>query len=356
MVAPLCAAILATACVSEEVIDDPLKAALEEESLVLEQKPIVIPLAGRGSGVSPVLDRFYTSVLDQMREAYNDRDLAGLRTLLAAHRHPRAPGWAQDMMGQFESLTSGLLFEAHMRTKGVLEDPASTDGIAGAAVPLGAPFVLRFKMAGSSEGLPPELDGFVLGGESSRHPSSLRITFRITDVDGFGSKTRWICNEDVVLPEALVFGQGDVILPFAIEAGGGDSVMREFDVVVSLLPGYITKGDKQVPYQILVCASGKFVFYPNGVAVIRAEPLKTLRNAMRKGDRDHFPHVYLAIHFMADDEVDAATSLLMEWVRVGNDQQSTVAMSSLSRMTDLDIAVGDRRGWLQWYQRFGRGR
>ena len=93
----------------------------------------------------------------------------------------------------------------------------------------------------------------------------------------------------------------------------------------------------------------------SGVESIRRAPRVTLLSAMELGDVDHYPHVFLAAHFMSEQYVEEALTALMGWVRLGNQGQQRVAMAALAVLADTKIEVGDRRRWLDWWQRRNKG-
>jgi hypothetical protein len=90
--------------------------------------------------------------------------------------------------------------------------------------------------------------------------------------------------------------------------------------------------------------------YPQGFEVVRERPLAELRQALRPLAPAQFARVWLAAHFLPSSERDTALELLMEPVRFGRDDQAQVAMAALQLLTGAAVPVGDRDGWLAWWQ------
>lgn len=346
IVAGLCAFVAfvllgaSSSCVTTAVEDDP----------VLSATPVVIEVPEAPTGTDRTLVEFYDSVLAQLHEAHQDRDQPRLQALIETYLRAGVPEWARKRLVGFRALALGLQFELHCEQRAEFAVPPPAAAIPGSVEApsrdsIGVPldYVLT---------LPPPPDGpWRLGGRADRDPVSFRLALVIREHFVDGSQKKIEDAEVVHLDHALVFDVEPLQLPVRLDLGDSEAVRRDVDIQVELLPGYVTVGDERAPIRRTVIASGRAVQWPPGHEVIRTSPLKTLVNAMKLGDREHFKHVRLAAEFASDAERTEVENSLMEWVRLGRADQALVAMATLRAITkDASAPIGDRDAWLLWWE------
>lgn len=308
---------------------------------------VVVPLpGGQGrTGLSGPLDEFYAGILERMHEAYGrpDRerpepaDLPALRGLLHSYQRPDAPAWARERMAMFAALVPGVAFELHAarHSKLVLPEPVP---------PLGATLALQLQLPAMPDA------GLVLGGEHDAMPIGFRLHVAIDDRFADGSARGHESWQVLRLPQAFVLaGEAVLQLPIELQVPANAAVVRNLEFRVDLLPGFVgTDGEPAGVRRTHLC-SGRLQQHPEGFAAVQQRPLLTLREAMRIGDVAHFPHVFLAATCMPAGDRDTANELLIQWVRLGQDDQAIVAMAALRELTGQPFAIGDRQRWLAWW-------
>ena len=118
----------------------------------------------------------------------------------------------------------------------------------------------------------------------------------------------------------------------------------------SLLPGFVQMEGQRAPVRSVRLVRTRVQQWPRGYLPIRDKPLIALQAAMQIGDAPHFPHVWLAATFASPAEREKAAAMLIDWVRLGRPDQAIVAMASLRACGAAQIQIGDRDGWLAWWQ------
>jgi hypothetical protein len=308
----------------------------------LQQGAVVIALPTQGNlgGDGPV-DTYYRSILGQMYEAYLERNPELLGNLLGRHDDPAAPAWALEALPRYRTLLTALAFELHGESRSRVQSPS---------VRIGEPVEFLLDLP-AHPGMSVEL-----GAEDSEHPVVFRVSFDVVDRDSRGDVIRSQSSRLLHLSEDLLLaGETSLQLPFTLDLPAFSTLIRKVVVRVELMPGYVQVDGDQVPHNRVSLATSELVLYPPGVESIRRAPRVTLFSAMELGDVDHYPHVFLAAHFMSEQYVEEALAALMGWVRLGNQGQQRVAMAALAVLADTKIEVGDRRRWLDWWQRRNKG-
>ena len=327
--------LFAAGCVTEDLRPPELSSPLQQEAVV-----IALPTGGTRGGDGPV-DTYYRSILGQMNEAYVERNPELLGILLGKYDDPKAPPWAREVLPRYQTLLTALAFELHV---------GSRSRVQSSALAIGEPMELQLDLP-AHPGMSVEL-----GAEDSDQPAVFRVSFEVEDRDSRGDLIR---NQSSLLlrlsEDHLLAGEASLHLPFILDMPAFSTLIRNVVVRVELMPGYVQVDGDQVPHNRVFCASSELVLYPPGVESIRRAPRITLLRAMEIGDVDHFPHVFLAAHFMSEQYVEEALTALMGWVRLGNEGQQRVAMAALAVLADTKIEVGDRRRWLDWWQRRSKG-
>ncbi len=325
---------LLAGCVTTVVDQDEAAA----EAVSTYAVPVVMPIGGPAAGGDEaVLQAVYESLLVRLTEAYRHRDLPELRSLLAGYQRDTAPAWARERMDGFVALADGLAFELHCRERATLAQPVPVP-------PLGAEVTFALRL--------PPLPGatVVLGGERDAAPTSIGVWFWIADDHADGSVRQHESNATLRLPARTAIGETGLEQPLALTLAGDTVVRRRVVAEAWLLPGYVTVADRRAPVRRSLLGRAEIDQYPAGHEAIRARPLLTLREAMRLGDPDHFAHVWLGAAFAPAEDREAVLQALIDWVRLGRPDQQRVAMAALKNVTGARPVVGDREGWLAWWQ------
>ncbi len=308
--------------------------------------PVIIPLGGADPEAGPKrnLSAYYHSVFDQLKAAYRARDLQTLRHLLAQHQRDDLPDHISKRLGQFEVLAGGVWFERSLakNTRILLVEPAR---------PLSKPQMFRF-MVTPERGAPADRPVVELGG---RRESACRflVTVWVKEHGVFGERRERRTSK--VLPverlHRLSLG-APLALDFAVPASTGDVAIREVQLMVELLTCQVRVGDHLTPVRRTKCCTLVSLAYPPNHGHIQRAPLKTLREALRRGSPKYFRHVLLAAHLMPDKQKDQAMIALMRKLRVGTGDQARVAMVSLRVLSGENLPITDRQAWLLWWERY----
>jgi hypothetical protein len=318
-----------SACVTTVVDEEP---AAQPAAVGLE--PVVLPLAAAAPGHS-ALNEYFLDVVAQMQEALQDKDLEHLLGLLATHERQDAPAWARQQMARFQTAALGLQFARHAAAHGTL----ALHGEAGLGIGARLDYELAVP-ALPNRAVRPGRDGL-----------RFLATVKITDHDGQGARAERTSSTLVELDEPR--RPPPWRAPFAVDAPAQGSVLRVVAVNIELLPGTIHIDGKATTLPRLELARHRVALYPAGYRPIEAQPLRTLRNAIALGDAEHFPHWYLAAHFMPQPDRPAAMDALISVVRLGSAEQARVAMACLQVLTGEELSVADREGWLEWWRQRG---
>ena len=302
--------------------------------------PISIPLGGGGAAVAAPHDLYYTSVLAQMRLAWVDRDAVRLRGLLEQHDRPDTPSWAKTQFQNLRTAVAALEFEALVTERTGIEldeaEPALGEPISG-RVSVG-PLTSSVRLSGGDEA----------------NPTRFLVRLELNDRDAFGDTATRHSSAVVALPTPVDFTAGGVAeLPFSVAAPAAGSILRTVRIVVELLPGCVQAGEVSLPNGRVRIAASEHTLYPRGIEVIRAQPLVTLRNALRSGEVRHFANVYLAAHFLALDAdpavLNEALGLLVDKIRLGRSDQVRMAIAAATTLVADAPELADRAAWLRWW-------
>lgn len=289
---------------------------------------------------------FYRSVLLRMQEAQQERDLSQLETLLASYERPDLPPTIQQHLAGYRSVAIGLRFLDHASRQSqlLLAPPAP-----GAERPLAPPPLgeaLRLELQ-----LPAGAEPARMGGRDADDPVRFAVAVTVDDsfVDG-GSRSA-STTEFVWLPADFdLSGAAVLSLPIAADLGGGDAVRRTVLVRVDLMPGYATVAERRVPIRRTRLAAVSFTQWPKGHEAVAKAPLAELKVALRRFERSQFARAWLAALLTGPDERPEAIALLIEQVRFGGPEQAQVAMAALRSISGAEVPIGDRDGWLAWWQ------
>ena len=338
--------LLTAACVSNVVDDD--GGDIVEPGI--PRTSVVVPIVGGAATRNP-LQEFYDGVYLRLNEAHQEQDLALMQALLANYeREDVSEAIAQRLAG-FRALAMGLEFELHAVAQARLraavpagEDPVDDGQEPAASEEIGK--VSHYELV-----LPPLAGVAVkLGGGSVDDPIAFGVDVRIRDYYLDGSSRTHEDGDVVLLSETVLLQNQPLRLPLELDLGPSAAVKRELDLRIDLLPGYLGIADRRVPVRRTTLAARSDTQWPQGLLGVRDKPLQVLRDAMAIGDASRFMHVRLAAEFASADKQQEVRRALIDWVRLGRPDQAMVAMAALAATTDVAIPVGDRDGWLAWWQ------
>jgi hypothetical protein len=302
--------------------------------------PVVIPLPGVDGAAGPErnLNAYYHSVFEQLKGAYRARDLDTLRHLLAQHQRDDLPDHIEQLLGQFEVLAGGVWFEQKLAadSRMLVVEPAR---------PLTEAQTFRFVVPGNSDEPVVELGG---GGDLA---CLFLCTLTVKEHGVFGERRERRTSKVLRVERLHRLAKGaPLALQFAVPASIGNVVVREAKLMIELLTGQVRVGDRLTPIRRTKCCTVSSMAYPPNHGSIQRAPLKTLREALRRGSPKYFRHILLAAMKMPKEHKDEAMAALVRKLRVGTGDQARVAMVSLRALSGEDLPVTDRQKWLRWWE------
>lgn len=310
---------------------------------------VTIPFAAGGATSDRgVLGEFFQGVLLRMHEAAKENDVAGLEALLANYSRADVPTELRQHILSYQGIARGLRFREHARREAKLvtvpASPADSTPRALGVAALGAP--LQFELV-----LPAPAEPVVLGGKDDADPVGLLVAVAVEDAFVEGG-TRWSSINDFLwLPAALdLRGSTELRLPIAVDLPGANAVRRDVIVRVDLLPCHVQHAEGRSPVSRTTIAATTLTQWPVGYEAIVRAPLQELRAALQVFEPKSFARAFLAAQATSGAERETATELLIEQVRFGRADQAQVAMAALRSITSAGVTIGDRDGWLAWWQ------
>ncbi len=305
---------------------------------------VSIPFPELEQGEDPVARAVYEGLLKRMQDAVGRADRADLATLLALAERPDQPVWLQERLAGYRLAERGLLFRDHLRSNAKLEMTAAdaSASSATAALPLGAP--LRCDLV-----VPPVDPPFRLGAADEDQRIGFLVAVAVEDAFVDGSTRDSSTNRLLCLPQAVVLDR-ELRVPIALDFPAGDAIHRTLSLRIDLVPGYVGVDGRSAPVQGGAIAASRVECYPIGYELVAGAPLEHLRAALQRGDRASFATVYLAATATKGAEREPAIAALIEQVRLGRPDLAIVAMAALRAMTGVEVSIGDREGWLAWWQ------
>lgn len=287
---------------------------------------------------------YYGGVLRRLQDAVAERDPAQIESLVAGFLRADLPEWLRDRLIGYRATAKGLWFLDLARATARLECETLAAPLAGPEGPtIGTP--LRFLFTLPGPGVP-----VVLGGRSDPDPTGFLVTLAIDDLFVDGTVKHQEMPEFLSLDQGLTLRPGsDLQLPIAIDLPPGGALRRTVVVRVELLPGHVQIDGVRAPLATTELVRQRCDLWPAGIGPIRREPLATLREALRRGDPEHFPHVVLAAACMPAEARAEAGALLIDVVRLGTPPQGRVATAALRELFAGGPRVGDRDGWLRFW-------
>lgn len=348
-----------------------------------EVSAVTIPF-GSEDAAPGVLGDVYRSVLLRMQELVKgkERDLPQLESLLARYDRPGLPASVAAAMASYRTVAYGWRCLDQLRANarvevsaGIARDAAgalparptapgaAADGATTSAVaevpglvspppppppavpPIGAP--VRFELVATAGAEP-----IVIGGDGSDDTNVFAIVSYVEDAYVDGSIRTWKHEDMVTLPaDCDLRGGARLSVPVQLDAPGGEAVRRRVRVCFDLLPGFLHCGAVRAPIRRTRLGETTITQHPRGYEAITAAPLAQLQQALAVFAPRDFARAWLAAQATTGAERTEAMGLLIDQVRLGRPEQAAVAMATLSAMTDGAVPIGDREGWLAWWQR-----
>jgi hypothetical protein len=209
---------------------------------------------------------------------------------------------------------------------------------------LGAPLHFELRVPAGAEPV-------TLGKKDGDDPIGFVVSVSIEDrfVEG-GSRS--LRKQDFLwLPEPFAL-RGDAVLrlPLAVDLPGEHAVKRDVLVRIDLMPGYVLHEAGRAPVPRTTIAATAVTQFPVGYEAVAKAPLAELRRALQAFEPKSFARAFLAAYATTGADRDTAAALLVEQVRFGRADQAQVAMAALQAITQANVVVGDRDGWLAWWQ------
>lgn len=310
---------------------------------------LVVPIAA-GPRSESAVEVFYGRILEQMQEASRHRppDLVLLEELLARHDRAGLPPRVEASMAAFRGIAAGLRAAERMHgaAKVVwLGSAGAVDAGQPASIPpIGAPLQVELR-------IPAIAPATRLGGRDEADPARFVVGLQVEDSYVDGAVHRWSNQELVDLPRSVELVADAVLaVPVGVAAPGGESLRRRVFVTFELLPGFVHQDGAKVPVRRTLLAAAELTQLPRGAELVAQAPLQHLRMALAEFAPALFPRAFVAALLVRDAEREAAIDLLVDSVRLGRAEQALVAMVCLREIVGDGPPVGDRDGWLAWWQ------
>lgn len=312
--------------------------------------PVSIPLVELGGpGRSRVQLEFFGGILRRLQDAAAEGDAALIDSLVESYDLPNVPAAFRRHLVGYRAVARGIRFQQHVQRAASLrvlrparEEAAPASGGA-SAPPLGQPLRLELE-------LPPMSDPVRLGALGDADPIGFSVGVTVEDEFVDGSSRASQSKEFLWLPEAVELRDESLRLPVEVGAAAGDAVRRSIVVRVDLMPGYVTLDELRAPVQRVTAGAITCTQWPAGYEVLAQQPLAGLKAALADFNPKNYAGAYLSALLVPAANRREATALLIDQVRFGRADQAQVAMAALHRTAGVNIAVGDRDGWLSWWQ------
>ena len=309
----------------------------------------------RKDGELTSAERYHESILTQLGDAWNERDLERMNTLLEKSRR----GAAEEQLWRYERFEN-LYQDAwvHMvgfekmgffvSKKGGKVGDVETD-LAGRDITMGERnrVVLMIYPAPGHSG---KIQAVGEGGQRS----TVFLELYIEDVLADGSRTQGTSPMQLPLGEDIVFSTDkpyELEIPL-IQEPDPDVYIRRVRLRGDLFPAVLVYDDRVMKTGRFPLQELKFTRYPTGFRKIRGQPLKTLTNALKAPAR-YRGHILICAHFVARDgskqDVDKALDLILGALP----SAPPLAESTILYALQMLVPTGgpkarDRDGWLRW--------
>lgn len=313
---------------------------------------LVVPIA-TGTRADSAVEALYGRILQQLQEASRNQppdlpDLVQLEALLERYDRSGLPPRVEASMAGFRGIAAGLRVAERLRAAAEIVwlgpagrlEPSQPASVA----PIGVPIQVELR-------IPPIGMPIAFGGRADAEPARFLVGIEVEDSYVSGARNRW-SNQDLVdLPNTLeLLGEARLVVPVGIAMPGGDSVRRRLRVTFEQLPGFVRQDGARIPVRRTLLAAAELTQFPRGADEVAKAPLEHLRRALGDFLPATFPRAFVAAMFVRDPEREPAIDLLVDTVRLGRAEQALVAMVCLREIDANGPPVGDRDGWLAWWQ------
>lgn len=324
--------------------------------------PVAIPMTELGgSGSSRVEIEFFSSILRRLQDAAEEARRSPesalsaaelIESLVDSYDKPNVPVAFQRHLDGYRAIARGIRFRQHVRARALLrlvdeeplESPSALDAGERVAPLLGSPLTLELE-------LPPMAEPVLLGAETDRDPAGFSVAVTVTDEYVDGSTRESQTKDFLRLGEPFeLAGAQSLRLPIRVDAAVGDAVRRSVLVRVEWMPGYVTLDGFRAPVQRVTAGAISCTQWPAGYEILAEQPLAGLTAALRDFNPKNFASAYLSALLVPAGQRRQAIALLIDQVRFGRADQAQVAMAALRKIAGVQIAIGDRDGWLEWWQ------
>jgi hypothetical protein len=336
--AAFAAGLLGGACVTEYEAAPLVDTSLVRPDFAIAQS---IPFgAVATSAEDQVLLDLYASVFQRLQQAVEEDSPATIDALVAAYDRGALPDWVRERFEGYRNLAEGQRFLRHARERSAVTLPAGDPPV------LADGTALEFTFE-----LPPYAEPVVLGGRDDADPTVFAVALTVEDAFVDGSSRRYSHQDFVRLPSGQVLaGEAALRLPIRVDLPANGAVMRTANVRVDLLPGYLLVGERRAAVRLATLAAASATQYPAERAEVLADPLAALRQNLKQGGVAGARRAWLAALATRGADRRAAEELLIEQVRTASAEPAAQAMAALQVLTGVRILVGDRDGWLAWWQ------
>jgi hypothetical protein len=308
--------------------------------------PVIVPFdtpAGDGSPAALI----YQSVIQQCREAARDGDPVRLGSLLDHYDRQQAPEWARDVFGGLRQMHEALRFSGTGLAIAALRSEVGQVTV-GEDIPL--TLVLRSAWDHRIR----------IEAGRSRGGTALYLEVLMRCEDATGNVLRQKLKFPVPLPGDIVLRPGEEHrepLPFPTSLTEG-AVLHVFEFRGELAPARVVSGGSHLIVHRIPLGACTVRVLPRGFEAVQRAPLTTLREALRLGDRSHFPHVYLACEFLPPERRGEAGDLLTASLRTASPELSAVVLAGMRKIfgrpvrpvAGIELPVTDRDDWLAWWR------
>lgn len=323
---------------------------VREDSAPPAPIPVAIPIGEEPSSPEGrAMLELYGGVFHRLEQAVAERDEVTVNALLDGFERSNLPPALLENLRGYRAIAHGLGFLKHASSTASLAllttpEERTAGGVAATVPAIGDPVHFEFRLPAGPEPVR-------LGGSRDADPVCFQVALQVEDqfLDG-GSRTH--STQSILrLDEALDLSGAVVLrLPIDVTLPAEAAIRRVLHIRVDLLPGYVEVAEWRAPINCTALAATTLTQWPRGAEGIGKTPLATLREAIRLGDPVHFPHIYLGACLAPPDQREEAIRMLVDVVRLGSEAQAKVAMAALRAVSGANIQVGDREGWLAWWQ------
>jgi len=300
-------------------------------------------------------ERYHENILSQLGDAWNERDLERMNTLLEKSLR----GAAEEQLWRYERFENlyldawvhmvgfekmGFYVSKEGGKKGAVEK-----GVAGMDITMterNRVVLMIYPAPGHS--------GKILAKGDGGQRSTVFLELYIEDVLVDGSRTQGTSPIQLPLGEDIVFSTEEpyeLEIPM-IQEPDPDVYIRRVRLRGDLFPATLVYDDKELKTGRFVLQELSFTRYPTGFRKIRAQPVKTLGNALKAPAR-YRGHILICSHFIHRDGSKQDVEKALDLILGSFPSSPPVAESTILYALQMLVPEGgpksrDRDGWLRW--------